>query len=172
MSAFVGRAFANIGWSASPDLYAAFQGMPYIKDGTSSKLIYVLTTPWCPKSPELFRDSRGVVESGQVSLAWIPFSGGQPEGSNAVQAFLEKSDKSSEIQSMFIGIKTGTAKGITPLADEMDHLVVTKLERMIIRDTGMGIKTPTLVYAIGNSVRIIPGAINKEDIEKVAASII
>lgn len=159
---------ARIGLSAAPDLYKAFQSVPHIKDGTSDKMAYVLTTPWCPRTPEFFDESRPVVESGRMSLAWIPFSGGQPEGSNAIEEFFAAPEN---ISSLFRPIKTGTAKGLTPTADRIDYLVATKLESLIIRDTGMGIKTPTIVYAIGDSTRIIPGSIDLPDIEKVAAAI-
>lgn len=166
-SMFTTKAFARIGWSASPELLKAFKAMPHLQDGYASNVVYVLTSPWCPKSPELYEASRGVIESGRLSFAWIPFSGGQPEGSNAVQQIMAN-PSTAKIIDLFQPIKIGTAKGETPLADKQDYLVATTLESLIIRDTGMGIKTPTLVYSIGSQVRIIPGAIDRSDIEIIA----
>jgi hypothetical protein len=54
------------------------------------------------------------------------------------------------------------------MSDRQDYLVSTTLESLIIRDTGMGIKTPTLVYAIGSQVRIIPGSIDEKELQVVA----
>lgn len=167
MSMLATRSFARIGWSASPELLQAFQSMPHIQDGTSSKLVYVLTTPWCPRSPELYKASRGVINSGQISFAWIPYSGGQPEGSNAVEK-LFSGKEGIGIYNIFEPIKRGTVKYETPMSDRQDSLVSKTLESLIIRDTGMGVKTPTLVYSIGSQVRIIPGAIDEKDIAIVA----
>jgi hypothetical protein len=161
------QAYARIGWSASPELIKAFRSMPHIKDGTSSKLVYVLTTPWCPRSPELYESSRRIINSGQISFAWIPYSGGQPEGSNAVERLSSGNDV-NHINSIFEPIKRGTVKQETPMSDRQDYLVSTTLESLIIRDTGMGIKTPTLVYAIGSQVRIIPGSIDEKELQVVA----
>jgi len=166
-SMFVTKAFARVGWSASPELLNAFKAMPHVQDGHVANVVYVLTTPWCPKSLELYEASRGVIASGRVTFAWIPFSGGQPEGSNAVQQIMAD-PRAALIPDMFQPIKMGSTKEETPLADRQDYLVATTLASLIIRDTGMGIKTPTLVYSIGSQVRIIPGAIDRGDIETVA----
>lgn len=158
-------ASAYIGLSAGPDLFEAFKSLPSIREGTSNKVIYILTSPWCPRTPEIYAATRGLVSSGAITLAWIPISGGQPEGSNAVEELLSRK---IGIADMFNPINSGTVKGNTPLSDRQDYLVANNLERLLIRDTGAGIRTPTIAYSIGSQIRIIPGSLRREQLEIIA----
>lgn len=156
-----------VGYSASPELIRAFRSVPGIIEGLGGGTLHVLFAPWCPVTPLFYNESREVVASGRLTLNWIPSSGGQPEGSLAIENLLRNPD-AHNIPSTFTSIRSGTAKGNTPLADAQDKRIVEVLEPAIIRDSGMGMKSPTFAYAMGESVRLLPGGIYKKELELIA----
>lgn len=166
-SALPAAANANVGYSASPELIKAFRSVPGVIEGLGGGTLHVLFAPWCHVSPTFYNVSREFVLGGRLTLNWIPFSGGQPEGSNAMEAFLQNPDP-AYIPAMFTGIRNGTQKGSTPLADAQDRRVIDILQPILIRDSGAGMRSPTFAYAMGETVRLLPGGIYKKELELIS----
>jgi thioredoxin-related protein len=59
----------------------------------------------------------------------------------------------------------------TPLSDAQDE-AIERMTHLIIRDTGRGMVTPTIIYSMGTDrVRVVPGGIDERqflDIARVA----
>lgn len=156
---------APVGIPAAPDLLAAAAGMPGAIEGTGEGLIHVLFTPWCPVSPELWRASRAIPSISRIH--WIPFSGGQPEGREAVDRFLANPSPSAVAQ-IFVKLQPIAHIPPTPLSDAQD-IAISKIDRLIIRDTGRGMVTPTIIYSIGSDrVRVVPGGIPEAQLVEIA----
>lgn len=157
---------AEPGVPASPGLIDAFRSVAGISEGNGRGTLHILFAPWCHVSPQMYRDSREFL--GELTFRWIPFSGGQPEGSEATERLL-KSPRASSISTAFTPLQRLAAKPSTPLADAQDMAVRSRIEPQVIRDAGSGIVTPTLAYSFGSDrVRLILGGIGKEQMAEIA----
>ena len=160
-----GQAMAEPGIPASPDLIDAFMAVPGITEGRGGTL-HVLFAPWCHISPRIYRDSRGLLD--RMSIRWIPFSGGQPEGSEAVERLL-RSPRASSLSSVFTNLQPLAVKPSTPLSDAQDMAVFSRIEPKVIRDGGAGIVTPTLAYKFGSDrARLVLGGVGVSGLEEIA----
>jgi len=162
-----GRATASVGIPASPALLAAFSSVYGIQEGRGP-LLHVLFTPWCHVSPEFYRESRPFLD--RLTLNWIPFSGGQPEGSEALERLLRRPGPAS-LPGVFTKVRAGSSNVSTPLADQQDAAVQSVIAPVLIRDTGLSLVSPTMVYAIGERIRVVRGGIRKSELEKIAAAV-
>lgn len=158
------NSFASIGISASPALRSAFNNVYGITEGRGPTL-HILFTPWCYISPEFYGISRPYLD--RMSLNWIPYSGGQPEGRISLEQLLRRPGASS-IPAVFSKIKHGSVSSPTPLADQQDQSVDQVIRPVLLRDTGLGIVSPTMLYSIGDRVRVIRGGIRSPELDILA----
>jgi len=166
-AAFPLSAYASPGIPASPDLVGAFRAVPGVSEGNGPGTLHVLFAPWCHVSPTLYRQSRPFLR--KLTIRWIPFSGGQPEGSEAVERLLSNPFPSS-VASAFTPLQPLGVRPATPKADAQDASVHSRIEPRLVRDTGRGLVTPTLAYLTkGGMARVIPGGIGPEELEAIAA---
>lgn len=158
-------AFAEPGISAAPDLFAAFTGLRGVSEGSGRGTMHVLYAPWCPISPELYRDTRAF--TGRLRINWIPFSGGQPEGKVGTE-FLLRSGSPSDIPNSFTTIRPLQPIASTPLADAQDAALDAVMP-FYYRDAGGSLMTPTVLYRMaGDRIRIVKGAPQPHHIEQIA----
>lgn len=156
---------APVGIPAAPDLLAAAAGMRGVTEGAGRGTIHVMFTPWCPVSPQLWKASRS--SPGLARIHWIPFSGGQPEGREAVDRFL-RDPSPRAIPQIFVKLQPLAFLPPTPLSDAQD-MALSRVAQLVIRDTGRGMVTPTIVYSIGaDRVRVVPGGISEEQFLEIA----
>ncbi|NTF17516.1 hypothetical protein G6L37_03835 [Agrobacterium rubi] len=154
-----------VGIPAAPDLLTAASRMRGVFEGSGRGTVYVLFTPWCPVSPELWKASRS--SPGLARLHWIPFSGGQPEGREAVERFL-RDPSPRAVPQIFVKLQPIAFTPPTPLSDAQD-MAIASLSRLVIRDTGRGMVTPTIIYSIGSDrVRVVPGGITESQFVDIA----
>lgn len=159
-------AFAAPGISASPSLIEAFRSVTGIHEGSGGGTLHILFAPWCYVSPQLYRETRAF--TGMLSLRWIPFSGGQPEGSEATERLL-RSPHAASVAAAFTTLKPLAARMPTPLADAQDLAVETGIVPQIIRDSGRGAVTPTVAYSFGGGrVRLLLGGPGPGDLAQIA----
>jgi hypothetical protein len=158
-------ALAEPGISAAPDLLAAVSGLRGVSEGSGRGTMHILYAPWCPVSPELYRDTREFI--GRMRLKWIPFSGGQPEGRVGTE-FLLRSGSPSDIPNSFTTIRRLQPIDDTPLADAQDAALSTVMP-LYYRDAGGSLSTPTIFYRMaGDRVRVVKGAPGRHHIEQIA----
>lgn len=149
-------AAAQLGLAAAPDLLSAVQTLQGADEGSGGPTIHILFTPWCHLSPEIWRNTRSL---RGVSIRWIPFSGGQPEGREAVDRFL-RNPSASSVPRIFTDLQPIAMLPPTPLSD-MQDAGINRLAPIVIRDTGRNLVTPTIIYTLGTDrVRVVPGGIS------------
>lgn len=149
------------GIPASPQLLDAFRSVRGIEEGSGAGTLHILFAPWCHVSPMMYRYSRAYLS--QIRLRWIPFSGGQPEGSEGTERLLA-SGTASAVQQSFVPLQPLAVQPATPLADAQDAAVAARIEPLVLRDSGRGIVTPTLAYGIGDGrARLVRGGLHQED---------
>jgi hypothetical protein len=157
---------APVGLPASPDLLSAVASMRGVYEGGGAGTVHVLFTPWCPISPRIWKASRAIL--GISRLHWIPFSGGQPEGREAVDRFF-RDPSSHAVQQIFVRLQPMSHVSPTPLSDAQDQ-AMDRVASLIIRDTGRGLVTPTIVYQLASErVRVVPGGIDEAQFLEIAA---
>ena len=156
---------AEPGVSAAPDLFAAFTGLRGVTEGAGRGTMHILFAPWCPVTPELYRDTRAYV--GRMRINWMPFSGGQPEGRYGTEYLLRSGDP-SDIQSSFTRIRDVRPISNTPLSDAQD-VALDAIIPLYYRDVGGSIRTPTVFYRMaGDRIRVVKGAPQPKHIEQIA----
>lgn len=162
-------AHAEVGLSAGLDVLSAVQSLPGVTEGHGRGTLYILYAPWCSAVPGLYENTRGFLN--EISFKWIPFSGGQPEGRTGVEALLSKGT-TADIPRTFQTIVHGyTVKQSTPLSDAQDARM-SEVARLIVRDTGRSMATPTLVYRLqGDRVRIHPGGLSHKGLLELSSYI-
>lgn len=166
-SPFTGRRASALGLSGGPDAYVAMAGVSALTEGNGGGVVNILFTPWCSAIPELFAASRKVLQT--LTLRWIPYSGGLPEGREATEILLRNPDPLLIPASFVVIGRAAGREQPTPLCDHQDHLVSRMIEPLIVRDTGGAMKVPTLVYRMNDErVRIIPGALREEEFDMLA----
>lgn len=160
-----GRASAApVGLPAAPDLLGAVRSLQGATEGGGRATIHVMFTPWCHVSPEIWKNTRGL---RGVAIRWLPFSGGQPEGREAVDRFLQN-PSASAVPRIFTRLQPIAIVPPTPLSDRQDA-AIDRLAPIVIRDTGMNLVTPTIVYTLGpDRVRVVPGGISAADFLEIA----
>lgn len=162
-------ALAAPGVGASQALEAAFWKAHGIQEGSGRGNLHVLFAPWCHVSAELWNASRAFTDT--LSFRWIPFSGGQPEGLAGTEALLASPFPSS-IPAAFTTIRAGSTPGATPLADAQDRVVASYIEPAVIRDSGAGLVSPTLVYRLRDGrVRVVRGGIGAVHLQEIAEAV-
>lgn len=158
-------AAAEPGISAAPDLLAAVAGLRGVAEGSGRGTMHVLYAPWCPVSPELYRDTRAFTP--RMRINWIPFSGGQPEGRIGTE-FLLRSGSPSDIPNSFTTLRRLQPIEATPLADAQDAALAAIMP-LYYRDAGGALSTPTVFYRMaGDRVRVVKGAPQPQHIEQIA----
>jgi hypothetical protein len=158
-------AFAEPGISAAPDLYAGITSLRSVSEGAGRGEMHILYAPWCPVSPELYRNTRTF--TGRLRINWIPFSGGQPEGKVGTE-FLLRSGSPSDIPNSFTTIRRLEPISFTPLADAQDAALDAVMP-LYYRDAGGSLRTPTVFYRMaGDRIRVVKGAPQPHHIEQIA----
>jgi len=163
---FVCTPAAAIGLPASPEAYSVLDGANGLVEGGGAIQLNILFTPWCSAVPGLFLASRSLVD--RLRLRWIPYSGGMPEGREATEILLRNGD-TSLIPSAFVAMHQADTRQPTPLSDLQDAYISTKVQPVIVRDTGGTLKIPTLVYRLpGDRVRLLGGSVSREMLASIA----
>jgi hypothetical protein len=164
-SVMAGRASAApVGLPAAPDLLGAVRSLQGATEGSGRATIHVMFTPWCHVSPEIWKNTRSLPG---VAIRWLPFSGGQPEGREAVDRFLQN-PSASAVPRIFTRLQPVAMIPPTPLSDMQDDRI-ERLAPIVIRDTGRNLVTPTIVYTLGPvRVRVVPGGISAADFMEIA----
>ncbi|MCS4089803.1 hypothetical protein [Rhizobium sp. BK176] len=160
------EATAEPGISAAPDLYAAVTGLRGVSEGSGRGTMHILYAPWCPRSPELYRDTRAFL--GRLRVNWIPFAGGQPEGRTGTE-FLLRSGQPSDIPNSFTTLRPLMPIASTPLSDAQDAALQATVLPRYYRDAGGSLYTPTIFYSMaGDRIRVVKGAPQPQHIEQIA----
>jgi len=155
-----------LGLPAGPDLERAMSSLVGIAEGHGPGTLHVLFAPWCHVSPELYRVSRGIL--GSLTIRWIPFSGGQPEGREATEILLRNMEPSL-VPAAFSPLRPSGVRLATPLCDAQDSAVARSIEPLVIRDTGRALATPTMAYRFRDGrVRVVPGGVTGEQLRLIA----
>lgn len=158
---------AEPGLPASLQLLDAFRSVSGIEEGSGKGTLHILFAPWCHVSPQLYRDSRPYLS--RLRLRWIPFSGGQPEGSEGTERLL-RAGTASAVPQAFVPMQPLAVRPATPLADAQDAAVAGRIQPQVLRDSGKGLVTPTLAYGFGDGrVRLVRGGIAGSDFEVISA---
>ncbi|MNU37021.1 hypothetical protein D3C71_256430 [compost metagenome] len=156
---------APVGLPAAPDLLAMAASMRGTVEGTGGGMVHILFTPWCHVSPRIWKATRGIL--GATRIHWIPFSGGQPEGREAVDRFF-RDPSPHAVQQIFVRLQPVAHIVPTPLSDSQDE-AIDRIASLLIRDTGRGMVTPTIIYAMGGDrVRVVPGGIDEGQFLEIA----
>jgi hypothetical protein len=160
-----GRASAApVGLPVAPDLLGAVRSLQGATEGSGGATIHIMFTPWCHISPEIWNNTRSL---RGVSIRWLPFSGGQPEGREAVDRFLQN-PSASAVPRIFSRLHPLAMFPPTPLSDMQDDRIA-RLAPLVIRDTGRNLVTPTIVYTLGpERVRVVLGGISAADFLEIA----
>lgn len=154
-----------VGLPAAPDLLAMAASMRGTTEGSGRGTVHILFTPWCHVSPQIWKASRAIL--GMARIHWIPFSGGQPEGREAVDRFF-RDPSPRAVQQIFVRLQPLAHLPPTPLSDSQDQ-AIDGIARLLIRDTGREIVTPTIIYSAGQDrVRVIPGGITEQQFLEIA----
>lgn len=167
---FATPAFASdYGLSSGPDLFEAMKTLASVREGRGKGVLNVMFTPWCPATPEIHRETRGLLS--EMTINWIPFSGAQPEGRIGTQRILE-AGSAEVIPANFIKVGTHPTLDIaTPLSDAQDARIGA-IEMTVITETGRGLVTPTLTYMrVDERYRYIPGWVNERKLREIAATL-
>lgn len=158
-------ALAEPGISASPELFSAFTGLRGVTEGAGRGTMHILFAPWCPVSPELYRDTRPYL--GKMRINWMPFSGGQPEGRYGTE-YLLRSGHPSDIPNAFTRIHEVKPIQNTPLSDGQDAALAAMMH-LYYRDAGGSLRTPTVFYRLaGDRIRVVKGAPQPHHIAQIA----
>lgn len=156
----------DVGRSVGPAIYQAVISLPGINEGHGRGTLTILFTPWCHVSPTLYGVTRGFLN--EISLRWVPFSGGQPEGRIGTERILSGGNASSLARNF---IPAGTEPNIsqsTPLSDAQDERM-RQVERTIVSETGQPVTTPTLIYErFDGRFRAVLGGVNAHDLRAIA----
>lgn len=159
------RALA-VGLPAGPDVVQAFASVPGIKEGRGRGTLHILFAPWCPVSPILHRESRGILD--RLTLRWIPMSGGQPEGKEPAEVLLRNMEPAL-IPSSFVPVRPLGKAMETPLCDAQDALVSRVIVPVLIRDISRSLATPTLAYMFRDGrARVIPAGVSLAQLHQIA----
>lgn len=160
------EASAEPGLSAAPDLYSAVTGLRGVSEGAGQGTMHILYAPWCPRSPELYQNTRAFL--GRLRVNWIPFSGGQPEGKTGTE-FLLRSGQPSDVPRSFSTLRPLQPIAATPLADAQDAALSASVLPLYYRDAGGSLYTPTIFYSMpGDRIRVVKGAPQPQHIEQIA----
>ena len=156
----------DVGRSVGPELLAAVNSLPGVVEGSGKGTLTILFAPWCHVSPTLYGVTRGFLS--EISLRWVPFSGGQPEGRIGTERILAGGSAGLLARNF---IPAGTQPQVstpTPLSDAQDQRMV-QVERAIVRDTGRSLATPTLLYKrFDDRYRAILGGVDAIDLRNIA----
>ncbi|MBY3151015.1 hypothetical protein HFO56_01035 [Rhizobium laguerreae] len=164
--ACIGEASAEPGISAAPDLLSAVMGLRGVSEGAGRGTMHILYAPWCPRSPELYNDTRAFL--GRLRVNWIPFSGGQLEGKTGTELLL-RSGSPSDIPNSFTMLRPLKPIASTPLADAQDAALNGAVMPLYYRDAGGSLYTPTVFYSMpGDRIRVVKGAPQPQHIEQIA----
>jgi hypothetical protein len=159
-------AFADIGTSAGLDVIKAVQALPGVVEGHGRGTLYILYAPWCVEVPALYETTRGFLD--QMAFKWIPFSGNQPEGKVGIERLLSGGSPADIPRSFQMIVPGKKVNQSFASADAQDARVLSAI-RLIERDTGRGMATPTLVYRMdGDRVRIHPGGVTANGLRELS----
>jgi hypothetical protein len=155
----------DVGRSVGPALLGALAALQSVREGNGRGTINILFAPWCHVSPTLWGVTRGFLN--EVSLNWIPFSGGQPEGKLGTEQLLQAGTPSALSSSFLSPGSVPSFSSPTPLSDAQDARM-RSVERVIVSETGQPLTTPTLVYRrFDDRHRAILGGINAHDLRDI-----
>lgn len=156
------------GMSAAPDAVRAFGSLSAIHEGGQGGTVHVLFAPWCTYSARFYRQSRAY--AGRASFRWIPISGGLPEGSEATERLLSN-PRPESLSAAFTPLPRAAVAPSTPLSDQQDSALVSRLMPLIVRDTGRGVQTPTIAWQIGGGqARMATGSVTDAELAQIVAS--
>jgi hypothetical protein len=159
-------ALADVGTSAGLDVFKAVQPLPGVIEGNGRGTLYILYAPWCVEMPSFYDDTRGFLN--KMAFKWIPFSGNQPEGKLGIEVLLSGGSP-ADIPKSFQKIVPGKAINQSFLSANAQDARVSAAIRLIERDTGRGMGTPTLVYRMdGDRVRIHPGGLTTKGLQELS----
>jgi hypothetical protein len=162
-------ASADVGNPAGLDVYAAVQGLPGVSEGHGRGTLYVLYTPWCAEVPSFYQDTRAFLND--IAFKWIPFSGSQPEGLVGTEELLSSGTPRDIPRTFQVISPQRPAQTSFPLAQAQDARVASVI-RLIVRDTGRGMATPTLVYRLeADRVRIHRGGLTTKGLRELSSYI-
>lgn len=165
---FGGRANAfQVGLSASPLLMDKVLPLSCVREGSGNRTLYIAFTPWCHLSPYVYEVTRPYID--RIQIAWIPFSGGQPEGRQGTE-FLLRSGAPSDVPACFEPPGTPARYEATPLADHQDALF-DQVQKEYVRNFARYPGSPTLFYTIGNRTMAVPGAPISADMAELARNL-
>jgi hypothetical protein len=156
----------DVGRSVGPALLSAVNSLPGVIEGHGRGTLTILFAPWCHVSPTLYGTTRGFLN--EISLRWVPFSGGQLEGRLGTERILASGTAGSLARNF---IPAGTQPDVsqpTPLSDAQDHRM-EQVERIAVSETGQPLSTPTLLFVrFDGRYRAILGGVDAFDLRKIA----
>lgn len=156
----------DVGRSVGPELLAAVNSLPGVMEGNGRGTLTILFAPWCHVSPTLYGVTRGFLS--EISLRWVPFSGGQPEGRIGTERILAGGSAGLLARNFIPAGSQSQVSTPTPLSDAQDQRM-TQVERVIVRETGRSLVTPTLVYKrFDDRYRVILGGVDAVDLRNIA----
>jgi hypothetical protein len=156
----------DVGRSVGPELLAAVNSLPGVMEGNGSGTLTVLFAPWCHVTPTLYGVTRGFLS--EISVRWVPFSGGQPEGRIGTERILSGGSAGLLARNFIPAGSQAEVSMPTPLSDAQDQRM-KQVERVIVRETGRSLATPTLVYMrMDERYRAILGGVDAVDLRNIA----
>lgn len=156
----------DVGRSVGPDLLSAVNSLPGVTEGHGRGTLTILFAPWCHVSPTLYGVTRGFLN--EISLRWVPFSGGQPEGRVGTERILASGSAGSLARNFIPAGSQPEISQPTPLSDAQDQRM-RQVERVVVTETGQPLATPTLVYArFDERYRVILGGVDAVELRNIA----
>jgi hypothetical protein len=156
----------DVGRSAGPDVLSAVNSLPGVSEGHGRGTLTILFAPWCHVSPTLYGVTRGFLND--LTLRWVPFSGGQPEGRIGTERILASGSAGSLARNFIPAGSQADVSIPTPLSDAQDERM-RQVERVLVTETGRPLSTPTLVYMRSDErYRVILGGVDAVDLRNIA----
>jgi thiol:disulfide interchange protein DsbG len=143
--------------------------LAWIRDGKSSKVLYVIFDPNCPYCHGLYSTLRSEVMAGNVEVRWVPVSILTETGASSVAAVYARpdQDRGAALGQAFNHILAPAA--VTPAVDK-----ALAYNLLLLRDSETGAdqgRVPVILYQQGDTVHVQEGVPDPGQLQAILASL-
>lgn len=154
-----------IGTFGATGLWEALASALVVEEGSGPD-VYMIVTPGCDKSGELWEASRAFTPS--LTLRWLPVVDGLEDHRSSVGRALEAGSPAAMAE-MLLSATDATASPIgLAAADMQEALYQDRLARMLWESTGKTPAMPTMVFRVdARKTKVVRGAIGADRFAEV-----
>lgn len=135
------------------------EGLKWVKEGKSNKVIYVIFDPNCPYCHRLWTELRSFVRSGKVEVRWLPVAILKESSKGLAAGIYSDRNPAEALQRM-------VNKQLLPttLNQEINKALAYNL--LLLKETGYT-GVPTILFQKNNKVRGLMGEQSAADLAKI-----